>query len=90
MTRMASRCTLLSLAVLAAACDDECSCDSPGLFGDSAPPPFLMGTWEGREAPCTTKDTYAWWRFELQDGGRSETFATDRPVHQNLRPARMT
>ena len=90
MTRMASRCTLLSLAVLAAACDAECSCDSPGLFGDSAPPPFLVGTWEGREAPFTTKDTYPWWRFELQDGGRSGTFATDRPVHQNLRPARMT
>ena len=32
----------------------------------------------------------AWWRFELQDGGRSGTFATDRPVHQNHRPARMT
>ena len=79
------RCTLL-LAVLAAACGDDCP-DGGGV-GPGHPGLFLLGTWEGREAPFGPNgDTYPWWQFDLQDGGRHGTLATDRPVHQNYRHA---
>lgn len=74
------RCATLVLAVLAAACEDDCAYDS-GLIG--APAPTLDGIWEGRESPFTAKDTYPWWQFDVEQyGGSSGTFVTDRPFHQ--------
>ena len=77
------RSAILALAVLAAACGDDCAYDS-GLFGESMTPPLptLDGIWEGREAPFTTKDTYPWWQFDVEHDGSSGTFVTDRSFHQ--------
>ncbi len=83
MNLIPGRCAILVLAVLAAACGDDCAYDS-GLSGESTTPPALSlgGIWEGREAPFTTKDTYPWWRFEVEHDGSSGTFVTDHALHK--------
>ena len=83
MNLIPGRCAILVLAVLAAACGDDCAYDS-GLFGESATPPPLSlgGIWEGREAPFTTKDTYPWWQFDVEHDGSSGTFVTDHAFHK--------
>ena len=81
MNRILTRCTVLALAMFAASCDDDCFIDS-GLLGESAPPYFLDGAWEGREAPFAGRETRPWWRFDVRNNGTSGTFVTDRPVHR--------
>ena len=83
MNLILGRRAILVLAVLAAACGDDCPYDS-GLFGESTTPPPLSlgGIWEGREAPFTTKDTYPWWQFDVEHDGSSGTFVTDHAFHK--------
>ena len=80
MNLILGRCAIMVLAVLTAACGDDCAYDS-GLFGESTtpPPPELDGIWQGREAPFTKKDTYPWWQFDVEhDGGIDKVTGGDR------------
>lgn len=80
-----NRAPALLLAVLSAACGDECSFGSDWFnVAATPPPPSLAGVWEGHEAPFRTDNVAPWWWFEMDHDATRGTFATDRPIHQGF------